>query len=230
MTTILITGANRGIGLEFVRQYARESADIIACCRDPAKAKELKSIAEGSGAKVRVMALDVSKSDSIAALVRDLKGTPIDILINNAGISGPRQQGADKIDPEGWLETFRVNTVGPVLIAQALHENLRKGREKKLVAITSMMGSTENHGGGMYAYRSSKAALNNAMHGLSREWAQEGIAVAILHPGWVRTDMGGKNAAVAPEDSVAGLRRQIANLDLKSSGQYVDYSGAALAW
>ena len=230
MTTILITGANRGIGLEFVRQYARESVDLIACCREPAKAKELKSIAEASGAKVRVMALDVSKSDSIAALARDLKGTPIDILINNAGISGPRQQGADQIDPEGWLETFRVNTVGPVLIAQALHENLRKGREKKLAAITSMMGSTENHGGGMYAYRSSKAALNNAMRGLSREWAQDGIAVAILHPGWVRTDMGGKNAAVAPEDSVAGLRRQIANLDFKSSGQYVDYSGAALAW
>jgi NAD(P)-dependent dehydrogenase (short-subunit alcohol dehydrogenase family) len=117
-----------------------------------------------------------------------------------------------------------------VLVAQTLRENLRKGRDKKLIAITSMMGSTENHGGGMYAYRSSKAALNNAMRGLAREWAQEGIAVGIFHPGWVRTDMGGKNAAVAPEDSVAGLRRQIAKLDRQSSGRYVDYSGATLAW
>jgi NAD(P)-dependent dehydrogenase (short-subunit alcohol dehydrogenase family) len=230
MTTILITGSNRGIGLEFVRQYAREGANIIACCREPAKAKELRSIADASGGKVRVMDLDVSSADSIAALTHDLNGTPIDILINNAGISGPGQQGSDKIDPEGWLETFRVNTVGPVLVAQALHENLQKGREKKLVAITSMMGSTENHGGGMYAYRSSKAALNNAMRGLAREWAQDGMAVGILHPGWVRTDMGGKNAAVAPEDSVSGLRRQIENLNLKSSGRYVDYAGEALAW
>src|SRR5215471_21566392 len=225
MTTILITGANRGIGLEFVRQYARESMDIIACCREPAKAKELKSIAGASGGKVRVMALDVSKADSIVALARELKGAPIDILINNAGISGPKEQGSEKIDPEGWLETFRVNTVGPVLVAQALCENLRMGHGKKLVAITSMMGSTANHGGGMYAYRSSKAALNNAMRGHAHEWAQQGIAVAILHPGWVRTDMGGRNAAVAPEDSVAGLRRQIASLGPKSSGRYVDYTG-----
>jgi NAD(P)-dependent dehydrogenase (short-subunit alcohol dehydrogenase family) len=230
MTTILITGANRGIGLEFARQYVRDGATIIACCREPAKAKELKSLSDGSGGKVRIMALDVAKADSIAALARDLKGTPIDIVINNAGISGPKQQGSDKIEPEGWLETFRINTVGPMLVAQALRENLLKGREKKLVAITSMMGSTENHGGGMYAYRSSKAALNNAMRGLAREWAQEGIVVGILHPGWVRTDMGGKNAAVVPEDSVSGLRRQIANLNPQASGRYVDYTGATLAW
>jgi NAD(P)-dependent dehydrogenase (short-subunit alcohol dehydrogenase family) len=230
MTTILITGPNRGIGLEFVRQYAREGATIIACCREPGNAKDLRAVETALGGKVRVMALDVSKSDSIVALARDLKGTAIDIVINNAGISGPRQQGSDKIDPEGWLETFRVNSVGPMLVAQAFHENLRKGRDKKLIAITSMMGSTENHGGGQYAYRSSKAALNNAMRGLSREWAQDGIAVGILHPGWVRTDMGGKNAAVATQDSVSGLRKQIANLNLQSSGRYVDYSGASLAW
>ena len=230
MTTILITGANRGIGLEFVRQYAKEGATIIACCREPATAKELKSIADGSGGKVRILALDVAKPESISALARDLKGTPVDILINNAGISGPRAQDSDRIDPDGWLETFRVNTVGPVLVAQALNENLRKGHDKKLVAITSMMGSTENHGGGMYAYRSSKAALNNAMRGLAVEWAKQEIAVAILHPGWVRTDMGGRNAAVAPEDSVAGLRKQIAALSLKTTGRYADYAGAALAW
>src|SRR5205823_8058608 len=121
-------------------------------------AKELNAIADASSGKVRLMALDVAKPDSIAALARDLEDSPIDIVINNAGISGPRQQSADKIDPEGWLETFRVNTVAPVLVAQALHDNLKKGRDKKLVAITSQLGSTEGHAGGMYAYRSSKAA------------------------------------------------------------------------
>src|SRR5215472_13049174 len=120
MTTILITGANRGIGLEFVRQYAHEGETIIACCREPTKAAELKSVADASGGKVHVMALDVAKPDSIVELARSLKDTPIDILINNAGISGPQQQSADKIDAEGWLETFRVNAVAPVLVAQAL--------------------------------------------------------------------------------------------------------------
>jgi NAD(P)-dependent dehydrogenase (short-subunit alcohol dehydrogenase family) len=107
---------------------------------------------------------------------------------------------------------------------------LLRGHEKKVVAITSMMGSTESHGGGMYAYRSSKAALNNVMRGLSREWAKDGISVGILHPGWVRTDMGGKNAAVAVEDSVSGLRKRIGALNQKTSGNYVDYSGAELRW
>jgi len=230
MTTILITGANRGIGLEFVRQYAKGGASVIACCRDPANAKELDAIARASGGKVRILPLDVGKADSIAALARELKDAPIDVVINNAGISGPRQQSADKIDPEGWLETFRVNTVAPVLVAQALHANMKKGKDKKLVAITSMMGSTEGHGGGMYAYRSSKAALNNAMRGLSREWEKDGIVVGIFHPGWVRTDMGCKNAAVAPEDSVKGLRQRIAALSAKTSGRYVDYAGAELSW
>src|SRR5258706_10606622 len=230
MTTMLNRVASRGIGRGFVRQYAREGATVLACCRDPKSAKELNEIAKESGGKVRLAPLDVSATDSISSLARDLKGLAIDILINNAGISGPRKQGAGEIDPEGWLETFRVNSVAPVLVSQAFRENVLHGGEKKIVAITSMMGSTEDHGGGMYAYRSSKAALNNAMHGLSREWAKDGIAIGIFHPGWVRTDMGGKNAAVAVEDSVSGLRKRIAELNLKNSGNYVDYAGAELRW
>jgi NAD(P)-dependent dehydrogenase (short-subunit alcohol dehydrogenase family) len=230
MTTILITGANRGIGLEFVRQYAKDGAAIIACCRDPGSAKELNAIANASSGKVRVMRLDVTKDDSIAELARDLKDAPIDIVINNAGISGPRKQDSDAIDAAGWLETFRVNTVAPVLVAQALRTNLLHGKDKKLVAITSMLGSTANNGGGRYAYRSSKAALNNAMRGLSQDWKKYRIAIAILHPGWVRTDMGGQSAPVAPEDSVKGLRQRIATLNAESSGHYLDYAGAELAW
>jgi len=228
MTTVLITGANRGIGLEFVRQYVSDGADVIACCREPKKATELNEIAKGG--KARVLPLDVGNKESIARLAQELNGAPIDILINNAGISGPRRQSADEIEPDGWLDAFRVNTVGPALVSQALRDNIKRGRDKKVVAITSMMGSTEDHGGGMYAYRSSKAALNNVMRGLSREWAKDGISVGILHPGWVRTDMGGKNAAVAVEDSVRGLRKQIAELDQKTSGTYRDFRGSELHW
>jgi NAD(P)-dependent dehydrogenase (short-subunit alcohol dehydrogenase family) len=230
MTTVLVTGANRGIGLEFVRQYAADAADVIACCREPAAASELKALAGASGGKVRVMKLDVASEGDIAALKTALAGQPIDILINNAGISGPRRQSADDIDLEGWLETFRVNTVAPVAVSQALHGNLRAGKEKKLAAITSQLGSTANNGGQRYAYRSSKAALNNAMRGLSQDWARDGIAVGIYHPGWVRTDMGGASAPVTPEASVRGLRQRIADLSPATSGAYVDYAGAALPW
>jgi NAD(P)-dependent dehydrogenase (short-subunit alcohol dehydrogenase family) len=230
MTTVLVTGANRGIGLEFVRQYAADGADVIACCRDPSAASELKALVGASGGNVRVMKLDVASEGDISALKTALGGQPIDILINNAGISGPLRQSADDIDLEGWLETFRVNTVAPVVVSQALHANLRAGAGKKLAAITSQLGSTASNGGQRYAYRSSKAALNNAMRGLSQDWARDGIAVGIYHPGWVRTDMGGASAPVTPEASVRGLRQRIAELNPATSGAYVDYSGTPLPW
>ena len=231
MTTVLVTGANRGIGLEFARQYAADGAEVIACCRDPDSAKELQALAAAkAGGRVRLMKLDVASAANIAAAGQALAGQPIDILINNAGISGPRRQSADDIDLEGWLETFRVNTVAPVAVAQALHANLKAGHEKKLAAITSGLGSTANNGGQRYAYRSSKAALNNAMRGLSRDWAGDGIAVGIFHPGWVRTDMGGSSAPVSPEASVTGLRQRITELSPATSGAFRDYAGQELAW
>jgi NAD(P)-dependent dehydrogenase (short-subunit alcohol dehydrogenase family) len=176
------------------------------------------------------MRLDVASVAEIAALKDALADHPIDILINNAGISGPRRQSSDDIDLEGWLETFRINTVAPMAVSQALHANLKAGAEKKLAAITSQLGSTANNGGQRYAYRSSKAALNNAMRGLSRDWAGDGIAVGIYHPGWVRTDMGGSSAPVTPEASVRGLRQRIAELGPKTSGAYRDYAGHELPW
>jgi NAD(P)-dependent dehydrogenase (short-subunit alcohol dehydrogenase family) len=230
MTVVLITGANRGLGLEFVRQYVAEGGEVVACCREPALASELTALAQASAGKVRVMKLDVGSAADIAALKDALAGAPIDIVINNAGISGPRRQSADDVDVEGWLEAFRVNTIAPLAVAQALHANLEAGREKKLVAITSQLGSTANNGGQRYAYRSSKAALNNAMRGLSRDWAGDGISVGIFHPGWVKTDMGGQGAPVTPQQSVAGLRQRIAELGRGNSGAYVDYAGQALPW
>ncbi len=228
MTTVLITGANRGIGLEFARQYAAEGADVIACCRAPEKADALNALAKTG--RLEVMALDVTSPNSVAALKAALGGRPIDVLINNAGVGGPRNEPGGAIDFDAWVETLKTNSIAPMLVSLALHDNLKAGKLKKLVTITSMMGSIANHGGGAYAYRASKAAVNSVMHGLSKEWAKEGIAVGIFHPGWVKTDMGGAGAPVTPQDSVKGLRAQIARLNASNSGAYLDYAGKEIAW
>jgi NAD(P)-dependent dehydrogenase (short-subunit alcohol dehydrogenase family) len=228
MTTVLITGANRGIGLEFARQYAAEGADVIACCRAPDKAEALSALAKT--AKLKVMALDVTSPKSVAALKTALAGRPIDIVINNAGVGGPRNEAKGTIDFDAWVETLKTNSVAPMLVSLALHDNLKAGKLKKLITITSMMGSIANHGGGAYAYRASKAAVNSVMHGLSKDWAKDGIAVGIYHPGWVKTDMGGASAPVTPEESVKGLRAQIARLSATNSGAYLDYTGKEIAW
>lgn len=226
MTTVLITGANRGIGLELARQYADAGAQVIACVRDPAKADALKSL----GGKVEILALEVTDPKSVAALKDALKGRPLDIVINNAGVGGPQGEAKGEIDFAGWTRTLQVNAIAPMMVAQALYENLRAGHDKKLVTITSILGSIAGHGGDMYPYRASKAAVNSVMHGLSRQWAKQGIAVGIFHPGWVQTDMGGAGAPVKPEDSVKGLRARIAELNAETSGTYRDYTGAPIAW
>jgi NAD(P)-dependent dehydrogenase (short-subunit alcohol dehydrogenase family) len=228
MTTVLITGANRGIGLEFAKQYAAEGADVIACCRHPATADALNALARA--AQFTVMPLDVTSPKSVAALKNALSGKPIDILINNAGVGGPRNEPHGSIDFDAWVETLKTNSVAPMLVSLALHDNLKVSKLKKLVTITSMMGSIAGHGGGAYAYRASKAAVNSVMHGLSKEWAKDGISIGIYHPGWVKTDMGGSSAPVTPQDSVKGLRAQIAKLSPANSGAYLDFHGKEIAW
>jgi NAD(P)-dependent dehydrogenase (short-subunit alcohol dehydrogenase family) len=228
MTTILVTGANRGIGLEFTRQYAAEGADVIACCRNPGRAEKLEPLIKSG--KVRVMQLDVRDASSLQRLVQALNGEPIDILIANAGIYGPSKQNAKESDYEGFIETFRVNSVGPLMVAQALRSNLLDGHDKKLVVLTSKMGSIADSSGGSLAYRASKAALNMIMHGVALDWAKDGVAVGILHPGWVQTDMGGPGATIGVETSVRGLRAQIAELNPQTSGQFRDYQGKTIAW
>ncbi|MGA7675208.1 MAG: SDR family oxidoreductase [Rhizomicrobium sp.] len=224
MTTILVTGANRGIGLEFVRQYAADGMRVIACCRTPAEAKELGAL------DVRVMELDVGDAQSAAKLAQALGGEAIDILINNAGVFGPEKQGASDRDYEGFSDTFRINSIGPLIVSQALKDNLLAGHDKKLVVLTSRMGSIAEHGGDSLAYRASKAAVNSIMRGLAHDWAGDGILVAILHPGWVKTDMGGAGATITPQQSVFGLRTRIAELSARTSGRYLDYQGKEIAW
>jgi len=224
MTTVLITGANRGLGLEFVRQYKADGASVIATCRAPHKADALAK--QG----VEIAGLDVAEADSVAALARALNGRPIDILIANAGIYGPERQSADDCDYDGMMQTLRTNTLAPLMLATALKPNLLAGKDKKLALLTSKMGSIADSSGGYLAYRASKAALNIIGDALAKDWKKDGIAVALLHPGWVQTDMGGANAPVTPPQSIQGLKARIAELTLKTSGHFVDFQGRAVAW
>ena len=228
MSTVLVTGANRGIGLEFVRQYASDGAKVIACAREPDKAKDLRQLSASGDVQLR--ALDTSDFEACAALGKQLAGEPIDILINNAGYYGPKRQSADEMDFDGWAYTFAVNTMGPLALSQALHENLKRGHEKKLITITSGLGSTATTEGGYLAYRASKAAVNNVMRSLSVDWRKDGIVVAVFSPGWVRTDMGGASATLSPEQSVSGMRKVIAGLTASDSGKFLSWNGEERPW
>ncbi|MDF0498629.1 SDR family oxidoreductase [Bradyrhizobium yuanmingense] len=238
MSTVLITGSNRGLGFGLAQEYAAKGANVIACCRNPATAEPLHHLAASSGNRVRIIELDVGNEASIASLKRTLGEEPIDILINNAAIVGPKDQSPTRIDAEGWITTLRVNALGPMLLAQALYDNLRRGGEKKLVAISSRWGCTSldlpdaRH---RYAYRASKAALNNGMRALSRDWADNGVLVGILHPGYVWTEAAGPAAlapptSVSPRESARGLMRLIAELTPATSGDFRSYKGEALPW
>ncbi|MGE3623980.1 MAG: SDR family oxidoreductase [Bdellovibrionales bacterium] len=238
MTDVLVTGANRGIGLEFVRQYAAGGCEVIACARHPEKAGKLQELA-GKHASIRIETLDVTDPSSVAALAAKLRDRPIDILINNAGIYSGAPGGAganddDKsqdfgsIDAEAWDRVLRVNTIAPIMVLQAFAPHLARGRDRKAVMITSRMGSIAEMGRGYIAYRTSKAALNAAMVTVSHELKAQKITVVNLHPGWVKTDMGGPNALIDPETSVAGMRAVIAGL--AQTGQYLNYEGKPIAW
>ncbi len=228
--TVLITGANRGLGLEFVRQYAAEGARVLACARHPGEAKALIDVAAKSNGRVTVHPLDVSSAASVAHLAGEVANEPVDILINNAGVYGGDHQRAGDLDYDAWIRTLAINTLGPVRVLEALKGNLLKAKTRKAIAITSAMGSTARHDGGALIYRSSKAALNNAMHGLALAFKGDGITVVPMHPGWVRTDMGGSGAPLSPEQAVGHMRKVIAGLKPADSGRYINYDGSEIAW
>ncbi len=230
MTTVLVTGANRGIGLEFVRQYVGDGGRVLACARLPNDAKELLDLAANANGRLAVHELDVGSAESVANLAKELALQPIDILINNAGIYGGTHQQVGDIDYDAWIRTLNVNALGPVRVTEALRPNLIRGREKKIVAITSGMGSTAQHDGTALIYRSSKAALNNAMRGLAKALKPDGMTVVSIHPGWVQTHMGGRNATLTPEVSVSAMRKLVAGLSLSENGRYINYAGAEIPW
>lgn len=220
---VLITGANRGLGLEFARQYAAAGWTVIGTARRPAQADELRAL------NVEILALDVMDEDSIAALAAVLEGRAIDMLINNAGIF-PRVSEISKVDANDYRQTLMVNTLGPALVTQALLPNLRQGKRQRIVNITSQLGSIERNSGGFYGYRESKAALNMFTKTLAAELGPEGFICLAIHPGWVRTDMGGQNANLSPEESVSAMRVVIDNVTADDNGTYRGYSGDPVAW
>lgn len=226
MPTVLITGGNRGIGLEFVRQYAADGWKVHVTCRDPAAAKGLKDIA----GDVTIHALDVTDDVAIGALADKLKGESIDLLVNNAGVIGPGNS-LGKTDKAGWLETLHVNSIAPIHVLEAFLPHLERGQGKTAAALTSKMGSiADNSSGGSYIYRTSKAALNAAMRSAAIDLRAKGIKVAVFHPGWVKTDMGGPSAQIDTRTSVAGLRAKIARLTPAESGGFFNYDGTPLPW
>ncbi len=225
MTTVVISGANRGIGLELARRYAAGGDQVIAGVRDPDRADALKAVGG-----VTVHPLDVGDDASVARFHDSVGDRPVDILIANAGVYGGRRQELGALDFPDWQGVFNVNSLGPARLAQAFVENLKAGRDKTLVAITSTMGSSSAHDGSSFVYRSSKAALNNVWAGLARTLERDGVVCLALHPGWVKTDMGGPGGQISVEQSAEGLMDVIAKATPAQSGKVLAYDGKALPW
>ncbi len=226
---LLITGANRGIGLEFVRQYAAAGYRVFACCREPHHAVALTSLAASSGERISLHRLDVSDFRQIEQLAADLHGQAIDLLINNAGIYPNAAFGS--LDYDAWHKAFLINTMAPAKTLECFVEHLAASRLRKVATLSSKMGSIADNGsGGSTLYRSSKAALNMVMKNLAIELKHLGIATCTLHPGWVKTDMGGANALITAEQSVAGMRQVIDRLTAQNSGRFTGYDGQEIPW
>ena len=230
MATVLITGTNRGLGLEFVKHFLQRGDAVIATCRDSSNAPELQALAQDND-QLRLMNLDVSDEQSMASFAAALGDTAVDVFVNNAGVYGPRDANFGNVASGAWQDVMYVNAIAPMLLTQLIIGNLRQGSARKLVYVTSKMGSIDdNRGGGSYIYRSSKTALNSVVKSLSVDLASEGFSVAVVHPGWVRTDMGGPNGLIDVNTSVSGMMGVIDQLGPDNSGEFFNYDGSAIAW
>jgi NAD(P)-dependent dehydrogenase (short-subunit alcohol dehydrogenase family) len=243
MPTVLITGAGRGLGLELARQYLADGWQVIACARSPDRCPELHALAGQAnkpGGQLEIVALDVTDHAAIDALAEKLRGRPIDVLLNSAGTMGAGNfatQGAafgkfGSSDFKDWEQTLRINTIAPMKMAEAFVTHVAQSGQKKIVSLTSILGSmARNTIGGLYAYRASKAALNAVMRSMAIDLGRKYQIIAIpIHPGWVRTDMGGPRADIDAVTSASGMRAVIAGLDLAKAGRYWMYNGEELPW
>ncbi|MDE2304687.1 MAG: SDR family oxidoreductase [Gammaproteobacteria bacterium] len=227
MPTALITGAGRGLGLEFVRQYTADGWRVHACARQPSAA--LGEIERTASGLVRTHTLDVTDHAAIDALAEQLRGEPIDLLLNVAGVLVTT--GFGKTNYETWMRSVRINLFAPLKIAEAFVDHVAAGEGRRIVTLSSVLGSIGgNAAGGMYDYRSTKAGVNAVMKSMSLDLARRGIIAAPIHPGWVRTDMGGPRAEIDPQTSVAGMRRVIAGLTSADTGRFFNYQGEELPW
>lgn len=227
MLSVLITGANRGLGLEFARQYAADGWRVIATCRDPQSAHAL----QGIKGNVECLALDVTDSLSVGTLVTTLGSTPIDVLLLNAAVHLQKDFTLEQLNAERWLLELNVNVIAPLILARRLADNVARSDLRRIVAVSSGSGSIGNFKtGGSYAYRTGKAALNAAMKILAIDLASRGITVTPVAPGHTRTDMGGAEAPYSAQDSVARVRGVIQRLSFKDSGAFLSRDGTPLPW
>ena len=225
---LFITGANRGIGLEMVKQFAQSNWQISACCRNPETATELSALAQAN-ADIKLYALDVTDYQAVANLASQLKDTSFDLLINNAGIYGPKGSSLDNLDLEAWRQVFETNTIAPLKLIQAFTPHVAASEGKRIAVLSSKMGSiSDNQSGSSYIYRSSKTALNQVIKSLSIDLSPQGIQVIALHPGWVRTEMGGPNGLIDTTESVTGLKNVMTS-EIKT-GHFYNYDGSEIAW
>jgi len=236
MPTVLVTGANRGLGLELTRQYCADGWNVIATCRDPKTAADLQAL-DQAHPSLNVHALDVSDFAAIDKLAKDLNHHPIDVLINNAGLFGPKAKADNNhtqdfghMDYEMWAMLLRVNTMAPMKMAEAFVGAVAASQQKKIVTITSTVGSHPRADGQFYAYRTSKAAANMLMHNMSHDLKDRGIITAAFCPGWVKTRMGGPNAELEAPESISTMRSVIRDLTLAATGRFWLYNGDLLPW
>ena len=224
-STVLITGANRGIGLALAQNFAEAGYQVIGTARSPKKATALEAVG------ARVEQLDVTDPDSVSALGQRLKGLPIDILINNAGIGGGDSTDMAALDVEEMMRVLNVNTLGPVRVTQALFPNLLAGNNKLTISISSMMGSMElNTWGCCAGYRASKAALNSINKAFALDFADQGMTFVVMHPGYVQTDLTEGGGDISPQQSAEGLMSVILGLKHSDTGKFYDWQGKELPW
>jgi len=230
MPTLFVTGANRGVGLALTQQYLEADWQVIATCRNPDNADELNRLASDFDS-LSIKPLEVTQAAAIDALVTSLDGHPIDILINNAGVYGQSNSYFGNTNTEQWLNALNTNTIAPIKIMEALVDNVAASEKRIIASMGSKMGSMDdNTSGGSYVYRSTKAALNAAMVSAAHDLKPRGITTVILHPGWVRTDMGGPNGEISTAESATLLRNILAKVSLENAGDFYDIDGSIIPW
>lgn len=229
MTTFLITGANRGIGLQLTTQALARGDTVIAGTRDPG-ADSLKALHQKAGDRLQILSLEVTDAGSIKDAVATLQGRTVDVLVNNAGTIGPKRQSTLDMDFDGLAETFAINTFAPLRVTQAFLPNIQKSKQGRIVTISSRMGSLSMDASDRIAYRASKTAVNKIVQCLAADLRPLNIAAIVMHPGWVRTDMGGSSADLAPEESAAGILKVIDGLTLAKTGRFINYDGTNVPW
>ncbi len=227
MKQILVTGANRGLGFEFVKQYLVDGNYVIALSRKP---EILQSLKDQLPDRLKILSVDLTDFETLEKCATELQGERIDILINNAGVFG-EEQSFENINFESWQKVMQLNVFVPTKIVQTFLPHVLNGKDKKIINITSRMGSIDdNTSGGYYIYRSSKTALNMVTKSLAVDLGKHGVTVIAMHPGWVQTDMGGNNAPLQPEESISGIRKVIENLKNSQNGKFLEFSGMELPW